>query len=135
MLSFVAGSKNIIGNRPGYCNASGAGLPAEAFAQAGNINVLFIHFIAVFMPICHGYPYYSTKPALSGGRPSVIKTVIRIKNNYVMVFDEYGEQMSVYQGHYSDVKARILSDAPAGSVFSHWFGNSLEPEHVAGDLW
>jgi hypothetical protein len=65
----------------------------------------------------------------------VIKTVIRIKNDYVMVFDENGEQIPEYQGHYGDVRSRILSDAPAGSVFNHWFNNTLEPENVAGEVW
>ena len=87
------------------------------------------------MPICHAITYYSMKQALSVGRPAVIKTVIRIKNDYVMVFDENGEQIPEYQGHYGDVKSRIIADAPAGSVFNHWFGNSLEPEKVTGDIW
>ena len=65
----------------------------------------------------------------------MIKTVIRIKNDYVMVFDEDGEQVPGYQGHYNDVKAKILADAPAGSVFNHWFGNSPEPEKVTGATW
>ncbi len=65
----------------------------------------------------------------------MIKTVIRIKNDMVMVFDEDGEQIPEYQGHYSNVKAKILADAPAGSVFNHWFGHSLEPEKVAGEVW
>jgi hypothetical protein len=72
---------------------------------------------------------------IPGGRPSMIKTVIRIKNDYVMVFDEDGEQIPEYQGHYRDVKAKILADAPAGSVFNHWFGHSLEPEKVTGEIW
>jgi hypothetical protein len=65
----------------------------------------------------------------------MIKTVIRIKNDMVMVFDENGEQLPAYQGHYSDVREKILADAPPGSVFNHWFGRSLEPEKVAGDTW
>jgi hypothetical protein len=65
----------------------------------------------------------------------LIKTVIRIKNDYVMVFDETGEQIPEYQGRYRDVKAKILADAPAGSVFNHWFGHSLVPEKVSGETW
>jgi hypothetical protein len=53
----------------------------------------------------------------------------------VMVFDENGEQIPEYQGHYNDVKEKILADAPAGSVFNHWFGHSLEPEMIAGEAW
>jgi len=65
----------------------------------------------------------------------MIKTVIRTKNDMVMVFDENGEQVPAYQGYYKDVKAKILADAPAGSVFNHWFGCSLEPQRVTVDTW
>jgi hypothetical protein len=65
----------------------------------------------------------------------MIKTVIRIKNDMVMVFDESGEQIPEYQGHYEDVKQSILADAPAGSVFNHWFGHSLQPDIVRGETW
>jgi hypothetical protein len=65
----------------------------------------------------------------------LIKTVIRIKNDMVMVFDEHGEQIPEYQGHYNDVKEKILANAPAGSVFNHWFGYSQEPERVTGETW
>jgi hypothetical protein len=68
-------------------------------------------------------------------RTALIKTVIRIKNDMVMVFDEDGEQLPEYQGPYHDVKEKILADAPAGSVFNHWFGHSLEPEPVNGRAW
>lgn len=65
----------------------------------------------------------------------MIKTVIRIKNDLVMVFDEDGEQIPEYQGHYNDVKEIILANAPTGSVFNHWFGHSQEPVRVTGETW
>lgn len=65
----------------------------------------------------------------------MIKTVIRIKNNMVMVFDEEGEQMPEYQGYYDEVKEKIMADASGGSVFHHWFGHSLEPEVIANEAW
>jgi len=65
----------------------------------------------------------------------VIKTVIRIENDMVMVFDEAGEQMPEYQGYYCDVKEKILTDAPGDSVFNCWFGYSLEPEVVTYEAW
>jgi len=65
----------------------------------------------------------------------MIKTVIRIRNNMVMVFDAEGEQVPDYQGQYEDVKERILRDAPSGTVFNHWFGHSLEPMAVPGKTW
>ena len=65
----------------------------------------------------------------------MIRAVIRVNNNMVMVFDEQGEQIPEYQGQYEDVKARILTDAPAGTIFNHWFGYSLEPEIVVWEAW
>jgi len=65
----------------------------------------------------------------------MIKTVIRIKNNMVMVFDEKGEQIPEYQGFYDEVRDTILTDAPAGSVFNHWFGCSLESDIVPSERW
>ena len=65
----------------------------------------------------------------------MIKTVIRISNDMVMVFDDKGEQMPGYQGQYEDVKGKILVDAAAGTVFNYWFGCSSEPEVVAGKNW
>jgi hypothetical protein len=68
-------------------------------------------------------------------RVEMIKTVIRIRNNMVMVFDEEGEQIPEYQGYYDEMRERILMDAPAGSVFNNWFGCSLEPDVVAIENW
>lgn len=65
----------------------------------------------------------------------MIQTVIRIRNNMVMVFDAEGEQIPKYQGQYEDVKEGILRDAPAGTVFNHWFGYSLNPEAVPEKTW
>jgi hypothetical protein len=65
----------------------------------------------------------------------MIKTVIRLKNNMVIVFDETGEQIPMYQGYYDEVKETILADAPASTIFNHWFGFSLEPDRVAGECW
>jgi hypothetical protein len=68
-------------------------------------------------------------------RPALIKTVIRMKNDMVMVFDEDGEQIPEYQGYYNDIKDKILADATLDSVFINWFGCSTEPERVTGDTW
>ena len=65
----------------------------------------------------------------------MIKTVIRIKNNMVLVFDENGDEMPYYQGHYDEVKEKIMADAPKGSIFNHWFGNSLIPSVVDSEEW
>ena len=65
----------------------------------------------------------------------MIKTVIRIKNDMVLVFDEKGEQLPCYQGFYDDVKDKILADIQPGSVFNHWFGYSLKPVPVASEWW
>ena len=58
----------------------------------------------------------------------MIKTVIRLRNNMVMVFDAEGEQVPEYQGQFEDVKERILGDAPEGTLFKHWFGYTLKPK-------
>jgi hypothetical protein len=65
----------------------------------------------------------------------VIKTVIRTKNDMVMVFDENGEELPQYQGNYRVVKPRILADAQTESVFNHWFGITLRPVKVSIDFW
>jgi hypothetical protein len=65
----------------------------------------------------------------------MIKTVIRMSNNMVMVFDDKGEQIPEYQGQYDDVREKILADVPAEVVFKHWFGNSPEPEAVGVKSW
>jgi hypothetical protein len=65
----------------------------------------------------------------------MIKTVIRLRNNMVIVFDAEGEQIPEYQGQYEDVKARILRDTASGTVFNHWFGHSLLPEAVPAENW
>lgn len=44
-----------------------------------------------------------------------------IENPLVMVFDEKGEQIPVYQGRYEDVKAKILAHAPKSAKFFHGF--------------
>jgi len=68
-------------------------------------------------------------------RVAMIKTVIRVRNNMVMVFDNKGEQIPEYQGYYEDVKEKILADAPEGTLFNHWFNRALEPEVVTGESW
>jgi hypothetical protein len=65
----------------------------------------------------------------------MIKTVIRMKNDLVMVFDNRGEQMTVYQGQYDRVRGRIIKDAPPDAVFIDWFGSDAIPETVSREEW
>ena len=65
----------------------------------------------------------------------MIKTVIRLRNDLVLVFDTEGEQVPEYQGQYEDVKERILRSTSPGTVFKHWFGYSLEPEILPRTNW
>lgn len=65
----------------------------------------------------------------------MIKTVIRLNNNMVMVFDAEGEQIPEYQGQYEEVKERILRAAPSGTVFNHWFGHTLKPRTLLAEKW
>jgi hypothetical protein len=65
----------------------------------------------------------------------MIKQIIRLKNDMVMVFNENGEQIPEYQGRYAEVKDKIVSDAPAGARFNHWFGYTLKPELIKLKNW
>jgi hypothetical protein len=65
----------------------------------------------------------------------MIKTVIRLRNDMVLVLDENGEQIPEYQGYYQVVKNRIIDDAPAGAVFNHWFGYEEKPDVVSEKVW
>jgi hypothetical protein len=66
---------------------------------------------------------------------AMMKTVIRLRNDMVMVFDAIGEQIPEYQGRYEDVKERILRDASSETIFNHWFGCALEPGTVPSENW
>jgi hypothetical protein len=65
----------------------------------------------------------------------MIKNIIRLQNNMVMVFDEFGEEMPEYQGSYYIVKDRIIADATDVSVFNHWFGFAKKPYKVEMKCW
>lgn len=65
----------------------------------------------------------------------MIKTVIRTRDDMVMVFDETGEQLPQYQGRYEQVRESILADAPEGATLSHWFGYYHEPVPVKPEYW
>jgi len=65
----------------------------------------------------------------------MITTIIRLKNDMVMVFDAEGEQVPEYQGQYKDVKGGILRDAPPDALFTHWFGYRNEPETIYREEW
>ena len=66
---------------------------------------------------------------------TMIKTIIRLKNDMVMVFDAEGEQVPEYQGQYEEVKTGILRDAPPDAIFVNWFGYKAEPENVYRGGW
>ena len=65
----------------------------------------------------------------------MIKTVIRLRNDTVMVFDTAGEQLPEYQGRYEHVREKIVRNAPAGAIFNHWFGYSPKPDMVPEEKW
>lgn len=69
------------------------------------------------------------------GGSKMIKTVIRLKDDAVMVFDDRGEQMTVHQGQYDDVKEKIFKEAPPEAVFLHWLGSDAIPETVSREDW
>ena len=65
----------------------------------------------------------------------MIKTVIRFKNNMVMVFDKMGEQIPGYQGQYEKVKESILGDALPDTVFALGFTDAGELRKVLREEW
>jgi len=65
----------------------------------------------------------------------MIKTVIRFKNNMVMVFDKRGEQLPGYQGQYEKVKRNILKDALPATVFALGFTDTGELCEVPREEW
>ncbi|MFC2033628.1 hypothetical protein ACFLUB_03845 [Chloroflexota bacterium] len=65
----------------------------------------------------------------------MIKTIIRLQKDMVMVFDENGEQVPVYQGRYPDMRKKLLRDAPEEAVFSNWFDDVVEAKVVTRENW
>lgn len=79
---------------------------------------------------------YCQKRGEDGGKGTMtIKTIIRLMNDMVMVFDAEGEQIPEYQGQYEDVKASILRDAPVGAIFNHWFDTTVVPMNISRETW
>ena len=65
----------------------------------------------------------------------MIKTVMRFKNNMVMVFDKEGEQIPRYQGQYEEVKQSILADALPDTIFALGFSDAGELLKVPREEW
>ena len=65
----------------------------------------------------------------------MIKTVMRFRNNMVMVFDKWGEQIPKYQGQYEKVKESILGDALPDTIFALGFTDAGELREVAREEW
>jgi len=65
----------------------------------------------------------------------MIKTVIRSQSNMIMVFDKRGEQIPEYQGHYEEVKERIIKDAPSDAIFAYGFTDIGELRKVLREEW
>ncbi len=65
----------------------------------------------------------------------MIKTVMRFRNNMVMVFDKRGEQIPKYQGQYEKVKESILGDALPDTIFALGFTDADELREVPREGW
>jgi len=65
----------------------------------------------------------------------MIKSVYRFQNGQVSAFDENGNLMPQYEGKLSNVKDRILKDAPADAEFrmASWGLGNLE--RVTREQW
>ena len=65
----------------------------------------------------------------------MIKTAIRCPDDTVMVFDEKGEQIPAYQGHYAEVRDSILEVTPPDTVFSHFHDTEPRIRDVPKEDW
>ncbi len=65
----------------------------------------------------------------------MIKTVMRFRNNMVMVFDKEGEQIPRYQGQYEEVKESILANALPDTIFALGFTDAGELREVPREEW
>ena len=65
----------------------------------------------------------------------MIKTVMRFRNNMVMVVDKCGEQIPEYQGQYEKVKQDILADALPDTIFALGFTDAGELREVPREEW
>jgi len=65
----------------------------------------------------------------------MIKTVIKLYDGTVFVFDDKGKELSEYQGQYGNVKERILKDAPPEAIFVHWFSYAIRPHFLSREEW
>ncbi|MDH5696202.1 MAG: hypothetical protein OEZ00_06335 [Dehalococcoidia bacterium] len=65
----------------------------------------------------------------------MIKSVIRLPNDMVLVFDEHEQQILEYQGRYDEVKKHILKDAPPEAVFARWFNFESDIKTVSREEW
>jgi len=65
----------------------------------------------------------------------MIKTVMRFRNNMVMVFDKWGEQIPEYQGQYEKVKESVLADALPDTIFTLGFTDAGELREVPREEW
>lgn len=57
------------------------------------------------------------KPEPGSNKPSQIKAVYKWSNQMIMVFDQNGEQIPELQGRYSEVRDKILVQAPDDCEF------------------
>ncbi len=64
-----------------------------------------------------------------------IRTVYRLSNDVVMVFDAQGEQIPEYQGQYREVREHILRDAPADAIFGYLLLPGAELRRVTREEW
>ena len=65
----------------------------------------------------------------------MIKTAIRFRNNMVMVFDKWGEQIPEYQGQYEKVKQGILVNALPDTIFALGFTDAGELREIPREEW
>ena len=65
----------------------------------------------------------------------MIKMVIRCPDNTVMVFDEDGHILPVYQGQYDMVKNSIVRNTGSDTVFSYYFDIESALVYTPKEAW
>ena len=65
----------------------------------------------------------------------MIKSVIRCRNDMVIVFDEKGKQVFEYQGYYNDVREKILKNTRPDTQFSHECEGEPDLIHIPREDW
>jgi len=74
-------------------------------------------------------------PNRKGEERKAMKTIVRCRNDMVLVFGQDEKQIPEYQGQYQEVRQNILTNAPPGAVFAHGFDQHGGLNRVDREEW